>query len=206
MPGAANGSQKFVGSVVGVQNDRTTLKVAFEEGTMATEYNSQLPETMVVGGTTFVAYTASDINPDSDFTMTVGYECSRADGKAVPTCTIDTFGHGPDTTILPGNSENPATTTTFSGDMQHFMNNFQIALTAGTEKLSASPAATTTVSAKSTAAQSSGAPASGAQTSGASATSGAASTGGAQSTGAAAPMRSMAPVLAGLGAAAAFFV
>lgn len=214
MPGAANGRQKFVGSVIDVQNDRTTLKVAFEEGSIETEYYGMGPETVTVGGTTFIAYTVDGIDSmesttDSDaydFTATVAYQCSRSNAEAVPTCTIDTYGQGSDTTILPGNTEVPASTTTFSGDEQFLMNNFQLVITAGTEKLDASAAATPTASdAQSTAAQSTAVQASGAKSSGASATNSAASSGTAQSTGAAAPMRSAAPILAGLGAAAAFF-
>ena len=90
-------------------------------------------------------------------------------------------------------SKFPQTTSTFVGDEQYFINNYKLVITAGTEKLNASAAATPTSS--------------GAQSTVALVSSGTAgSSGVAEATGAAAPMLSMAPVLAGLGAAVAFLV
>lgn len=207
MPGAANANQSFVGSVVSLQNDRTTISMAFDGDAIETEYYGQGPDLVTVGGTTYVAYEATATDEESSVTVTVNLACSRADGSAVPTCTAATKIDGAAADTISG-LESAASTTTMSGDEQYFLNNFKLVITAGTEKLSASAAATPTASGPTptgSSAQSSGtSAASGA--SAASAASSAASSGVAQATGAAAPMRSLAPVLAGMGAAAAFFV
>src|SRR5689334_15594616 len=59
MPGAANGGQSFVGSVIAVQNDRTTISMAFDGEGIETEYYGEGPKTVTVGGTTYVAYEVS---------------------------------------------------------------------------------------------------------------------------------------------------
>ena len=209
LPGAPVSGLSWVGSVIGVQNDHTTLSVSVKGiEAIGTEYAEEMPETITVGGTTFIAYQATAT--ESDFTATVALQCERANGDAVPTCTMTTNGSGPEGTIAPTDSDAAIVTTTMSGDMAGYLNNFPLVITAGEDKLSgASAAATPTASG----AQSTGSvsPAASAKSSAASAAksnaASAASSGTtAQSTGAAAPMRSMAPVLAGLGAAAAFFV
>ncbi|KAH6644629.1 hypothetical protein C7974DRAFT_24748 [Boeremia exigua] len=197
LPGAANANQSFVGSVVAQQDDRTTLSLAFNGGAIESEYYGQGPDIVTVGGTTYVAYEASATDEESDFTVTVALACTRENGDAVPTCTATTRGDGPENSILASDSDSPQTTMTMSGDEQYYLNNFKLVITAGTEKLSASAAATPTGStAQSTGTQS---------TVGSIVSSGASSQV-VQATGAAVPMRSMAPVLAGMGAAAAFFV
>ena len=203
MPGAANANQSFVGSVIAQQDDRTTLSLAFDEDAIETEYYGSGPDLVTVGGTTYVAYEATAT--DEDFTVTVNLACNRENGSAVPTCTVTTKAEGAAATSV---SDFPQGTTTMSGDEQYFLNNFKLVITAGTEKLSASAAATPTGSgAPSTSGASSAASSrTGAQSTVASAASSTGSSGVAQATGAAAALHTMAPVLAGLGAAAAFFV
>lgn len=223
MPGAANGDQSFVGSVIAVQDDRTTISMAFDGEGIETEYYGQGPKTVTVGGTTYVAYevSATAIVEDVSATATIDLACSRADANAVPTCEINTKvegGPADETSAL-----SDATTTTFDGDMQYYLNNFPLVITAGEDKLGASAAATPSASEATptgttgSSAQSSGTPAasrasasSGPLASGASAAASAASSAAssavAQATGAAAPMRSVAPVLVGMGAFAAFLV
>lgn len=201
MPGAANANQSFIGSVVSLQNDRTTLSLAFDGDAIETEYYGQGPDLVTVGGTTYVAYEATATDEESSVTVTVNLACSREDGSAVPTCTAATKIDGAAANSISG-LDSAESTTTMSGDEQYFLNNFKLVITAGTEKLSASAAATPTASGPTptgSSAQSSAASA-------ASAASSAGSSGVAQATGAAAPIRSLAPVLAGMGAAAAFFV
>ncbi|KAF3031797.1 Mucin-21 [Didymella heteroderae] len=221
MPGAANGDQSFVGSVVAVQDDRTTISMAFDGEGIETEYYGQGPKTVTVGGTTYVGYevAATAIVEDVTATATVDLACSRADGRAVPTCAITTKIDGGPSDVVSGLED--TTTTTMTGDEQYYLNNFQLVITAGEEKLGASAAATPSASeatptgssaqssgtfAASGASTSSGASASSDASAAASAASNAASSGPAQATGAAAPMRSLAPVLVGMGAAAAFFI
>lgn len=196
MPGAPDVDQNFVGSVISVQSDRTTLSIAFDGEGPGSEYygDGPGPETITVGGTTYVGYVASVTDEENNFTETVAMECARENGNAVPTCAYSTLGQGPESR---SNTEPLTSTMTMSGDMQYYLNNAKLVITAGTEKLSASAAATPIASG----AQSTGTP-----STAASASSNAASSGAAQATGAAAPIRSVAPVLAGLGAAAAFFV
>ncbi|KAF1927096.1 uncharacterized protein M421DRAFT_6299 [Didymella exigua CBS 183.55] len=201
MPGAANANQSFVGSVVSLQKDRTTISMAFDGEAIETEYYGSGPDLVTVGGTTYVAYEATAIDEEGSVTVTVSLACSRADGSAVPTCTAATKIDGAAAEIVSG-LESAASTTTMSGDEQYFLNNFKLVITAGTEKLSASAAATHTASEPTP----TGSSTRSSSASAASAASSAASSGVAQATGAAVSMRSLAPVLAGMGAAAAFFV
>ncbi|OSS48839.1 hypothetical protein B5807_06907 [Epicoccum nigrum] len=206
MPGAPVSGISWVGSVVSVQNDHTILSVSMKGiENIGTEYAAEMPQTITVGGTTFIAYEATAT--EDDFTATVALQCERANGDAAPTCTATTNGSGPETTIAATDSDAAVMTTTMGGDMAGYMNNFPLVITAGEDKLSgASAAATPTASG----AQSTGSasPAASANSSAAKSNAASAASSGtaAPSTGAAAPMRSMAPVLAGLGAAAAFFV
>lgn len=193
-----------------LQNDRTTISMAFDGDGIETQYYGQGPDTVTVGGTTYIAYEATASDEESSVTATVNIACSRADGSAVPTCTVETKIDGAAAGTISG-LEAGASTTTMSGDEQYYLNNYKLVVTAGEEKLSASAAATPSASeptiTKSSSQSSGTSAASGASgASAASAASSAASSGIAQATGAAAPMRPLAPVLAGLGAAAAFFV
>lgn len=198
LPGAANANQSFVASVVSLQGDRTTLSVAFDGEALETEYYGTGPGLVTMGATTYVAYAVTASGSSEDNALTAYLECSRADGKAVPTCAMTTRGGGPKESTASLSDDDfdfPETTMTMSGDSQYMMNTYELVITAGTEKLKASAAATPTSG-------------SGSSTAGGSTTarSTAGSSGVAQATGAAAPMLAMAPALAGLGAAAAFFV
>ncbi|KAJ8115742.1 hypothetical protein OPT61_g2672 [Boeremia exigua] len=202
MPGAAHPNQSFVGSVISQQSDRTTLSLAFDGDGIETEYYANGPQTVTVGGTTYIAYEASATDEEAGFAVTVELACNRENGDAVPTCTATTRGDSMGTSINISDLPGQQATTTLSGDEQYFLNTFQLVITAGIEKLSASAAATPTGSA----AQSTGTQSTGTQSTAESAASSTGSSEAVQATGAAASVGSMAPVLAGLGAAAAFFV
>lgn len=236
MPGAANANQSFLGSVEWKEGDRTTISLACDGDCMLTEYYGTGPARVTVGGTTYVGYQASATDTGSGNAVTVDLACSRENGSAAPTCTMTTRDavsesnlhnsycesqRGTSTTtytvtdtpwsnngdgspvprIVTETIANmctgdfdpnvfPQTTMTMSGDEQYFINNYKLVITAGTEKLSASAASTPTGSgARSTSGPSSSR-----------------SSGIAQATGVAAPMRTTAPALVGLAAAAAFFV
>jgi hypothetical protein len=91
LPGAPVSGLSWVGSVIGVQNDHTTLSVSVKGiEAIGTEYAEEMPQTITVGGTTFIAYEATAT--ESDFTATVALQCERSNGDAVPTCTMTTNG------------------------------------------------------------------------------------------------------------------
>ncbi|CAO2652503.1 Nn.00g007860.m01.CDS01 [Neocucurbitaria sp. VM-36] len=233
LPGAANADQNFVGSVIEQNGDHTTLSLAFADGPAETpDYYRSAPDTVTIGGTTFVAYEATAVDPlgESDQTITVSLECSRAEAKAVPTCTMSTIGAEAVVSELcaglsiqshatPVEGQEYCTdssaltfdqTLTLSGESQAYLNNFPLTITAGEDKLGASAAATPTASSASITgsasarASGSGSGSGTAAVTGSSATfSGSSGTAPQQTTNAAAPMRSMKPALAGLGAAAA---
>lgn len=234
LPGAANADQNFVGSVIAQNGDHTTLSLAFAHGaTQSDDYYRSAPDTVTIGGTSFVAYEVTAVDPvgESDKTVTVSLECSRSEAKAVPTCTMSTIGaEAVISEFCAGlTSESPATsvegqqyctdssaltfdeTLTLSGDSQYYLNNFPLTITAGEDKLSASAAATPTGNSASVTGSASARASSGSRSGTAAATgpsaasSGSSSTAPAQTTNAAAPLRSIAPALAGLGAAAAAF-
>ncbi|KAF1364608.1 hypothetical protein EJ07DRAFT_162340 [Lizonia empirigonia] len=191
LPGAANANQSFVGSMVAQTGDRTTLSVAFDGPTILTEYYGTGPDYVTVGGTTYMAYLQTATDAGSDNSATVDIACSRTNGNAVPTCAYTMRDLASENSLRDSlcSSQMGTSTTTYV----YFLNNYRLIITVGTEKLNASAAATPTGS--------------GAQSTVASVSSSAAgSSGPSQATGAAAPMLTISPVLAGLGAAAAFFV
>lgn len=206
LPGAANANQSFVGSVVSLQGDRTTLSLAFDGDAIETEYYGNGPNLVTVGGNTYMAYEASAYHPasserpygESDLAATVRLECTRENSDAIPACATMIQGIGLNNSILASGNEVARTTMTLSGDLQqYYENEFKLIITAGTEKLSVSAAPSPTeATVESTRTQ----PAT------ESTESGSLTPGATQATGAAGPTRSMIPVLAGLGAAAAFFV
>ena len=228
LPGAANADPTFVGSVIEQNGDRTTLSLAFQTGaTQTPDYYRSAPDTVTFGGTTYIAYEATAADPigESDNSITVSLACSRANAKAAPTCTMSTKGADavisalcasittqPQATPVEGQeyctgSESLTTqeTLTLSGESQYYVNNFPLIITAGTDKL-ASAAATPTASSASVTTSASARSGSGTASGSGPSSTGAASSGPApQTTNAAAPVRSMAPALAGLGAAAAAF-
>jgi hypothetical protein len=206
LPGAANANQTFVGSVIEQNGDQTVLALTFANSVSMPDYFRSAPDQVTVGGTTFVAYKVSATDAGSNATTaTIELQCNRASGgiSAVPTCTMSTLGAanvlgdvcaGLTVASLPeyctqSSAVNVEQIQTFSGESQYFVNNYPLIITAGTEKLGASAAATpTTGSAAITVA-------------------GAGSGSASQATGAALPMKTMAPALAGLGAAiGAFFL
>ncbi|OAL56381.1 hypothetical protein IQ07DRAFT_526326 [Pyrenochaeta sp. DS3sAY3a] len=183
LPGAAEANQTFVGSVIAQSGDQTTLSLAFADGPAeSSEYYRSAPPTVTLEGTTFVAYQATAEDPlnDSDNTVTVSLECSRSDTNAAPTCVVSTAG------------VEAVISELYS---QYYLNNFQLIITAGEEKLSAVAAATPTASGASVTGSGSAVSGSGSAASGVPQ----------QSTNAAGPMMTMAPALAGLGAAAAAY-
>lgn len=228
----------FEGSVIKQDGDRTTIAIQ-PAGPSASDMVSLpgLPSTITVGAATYVAYQAlvSDILEGDDTTVTVSLACERANTKAVPTCTVSTAGIAElasrictavvktDGPYAPGGSqdfcaafdgnEGPVQTSILSGDAAHFLNEFPLTITSGTEKLSA--AATTSASGASVTGSGSAAPASGsvsgsgiaASTGSQAASAASASASASKATGAAASIHTMVPALAGMGAAvAAFFL
>lgn len=223
LPGAANANQTFVGSVIEQNGDQTVLSLAFANAQSTSDYFRSAPDQVTVGGTTFVAYnvSATDSSGPDTASVTIELQCRRPTGgiSAVPTCTLSTLGvdnvlgsvcSGLSVASLPeyctaSSAANVEQTQTFSGESQYYINNYPLVITAGTEKLGASAAATPSAGSASV----TGALAGSATTSGAGASeSGARGSGPAeQSTAAAAPLKTMAPALAGLGAAVgAFFL
>lgn len=224
LPGSANYNETFLGSVIAQNGDYTTLAIAFQDGpAQSDEYYRSAPPTVTLGGTTFVAYEVTAVDPlgESGKTVTVSLECTRAEVSAAPTCTMSTKGADAVISELCAglSTQSHATpvegaqyctdsaaltfeqTMTMSGDSQSFLNNFPLIITAGTEKLGASAAPTPTASSASVTRPISGSSAvAGSGTPATSATS--SSSVPQQSSNAAAPMRSMAPALAKLGAAA----
>ncbi|KAH7406817.1 hypothetical protein DE146DRAFT_689788 [Phaeosphaeria sp. MPI-PUGE-AT-0046c] len=195
LPGAANANQSFVGSVVEQNGDQTVLSLAFANAVSTPDYFRSAPDSVTVGGTTYVAYKVSgtDSAGPNAAAVTIELECRRPSGgpSAVPTCTLSTLGAN---SVLGG-------VCSGFGESQYFINNYPLVITAGTEKLGASAAATPSAGSASVTGAGSSAAAAPSQ-SGPSA-----SVSPQQATGAAPPMRTMAPALVGLGAAAgAFFL
>jgi hypothetical protein len=246
IPGAASANQTFLGSVVQTNGDNTIMSLSFANPPTMTEneYFYSAPAMVTIAGTTRVAYNVSGSDPlaSSAPTVTVQLDCQRSSGgiSAVPTCTLSTQGANPalsgvcaglTVTSLPeyctaSDAQTFDQTMTLSGELQYHINNFQLIITAGTEKLGASAAATPSASSVSVTGvaggngTTSGAIAAGSRTTGGPAASGSGTNGdgaaasrtsaGAsgspqQASGAAMPMRSVAPALVGLGAAAAAF-
>jgi hypothetical protein len=218
LPGAANANQTFLGSVMQQSGDHTVLALAFASVASTPDYFRSAPGQVTVGGTTFVAYNASatDTEAKDAAAVTIQLECRQPSGgvSAVPTCTMSTLGAGSvlgavcsglSVASLPeyctaSSAVNAQQTLTFSGESQYYINNYPLIITAGTEKLGASVAATPS--------------AGGALATGTGSGTGAVSVAAApsrssgspqQATGAAAPARTMAPALVGLGAAVGVF-
>lgn len=235
LPGSADFNDTLVASVVAQDGDHTTLALAFLDGpTQSDEIYPRAPPTVTIGGTTFVAYEVTAVDPlgESDNTVTVSLECTRSGASAAPTCTMSTKGADAVISELCAGltAQSHATpvegaqyctdsaaltfeqTLTLSGDAEASLNDFQVIITAGVEKLDASAAATPTASGASVTRSSSGsssvaAAGSGPSASGPSASAAASSSSvPQQSSNAAAPMRTIAPALAGLGAAVAYFL
>jgi hypothetical protein len=221
LPGAANANETFLGSVVEQSGEQTIVALAFASTPSAPDYFTQAPSRATIGGTTFVAYnvTASDTDGPNAASITIGLQCRRPNGEieAVPTCTLSTLGAGGLVNDLCGgltvaslpeyctasSAVNYEQTQTFSGESQYFINNYPLIITAGTEKIGASVAATPKASSANITGLAVG---SGSGTAAVpSQTVSGASGSPLQATGAAAPMKTITPALAGMGAAAAAF-
>lgn len=223
IPGAEDAKLKFIGSVIDAKNDKTTLSIKYESPE-SEDYYGEAPKTVTVAGTTYVGYSA-DMGfsyPSVTESMSMAMACSRGTASnAIATCEIttrnfDAFTKNYCSVLAAETTRTTAaeleelctsptsvateTTMTMSGEMAAYMNNFELIITAGTEKIGASAAATPS---------SSGASLTRAVSSGATPAPSAASSSGVvqQSTNAAAPAMTMAPMLAGMGAAvAAYFL
>lgn len=221
LPGASNANQTFLGSVIEQSGDQTVLSLAFVNAPSTPDYFRSAPQQVTVGGTTFVAYnvSATDDGASNAATVTIELECRRSNGgvSAVPTCTLSTLGaEGMVSDLCAGltvasfpdyctasSAVNVKQTQTFSGESQYYINNYPLVITAGTEKLGASAAATTSTGIASVTGAGSGTASIAAVSS---PTVSDASGSPPQATGAAAPLRNVAPALIGLGAAAGAFL
>jgi hypothetical protein len=227
MPGLSDSNMTFIGSVISANKDRTTLSIEYQSSDMTdNEMFSQAPKTVTLGSNTYVGFEVfQEVLDDGDFTMTISAACSRTNTDADATCVMSTSGIGPIMSALCAEGEEAdadyctqsggleiAVTTTLPAD---YFGTFPLVITAGEDKLSASAAATPSPSGASMTSGSSGSAAASASSgsgtgsatgTGPSATGAASSssTEVAEATGAA-PMMTMAPALAGLGAAAAAF-
>lgn len=233
LPGASNANQSFVGSVITKSGDRTTLSVAFDGDASMTEDYGIAPGYVTVGGTTYMAYQVTTSDSDSDPPVTVDLACSRADGKAVPTCTYTMPDLATETASPCSSQTGVAVTMTdtpeySSGDFSPIVRTVtetRANACIGSVNPSDFSQTTTTLTGdeqyylnnyklvitagteKLNASAAMTPTGSGVPSTGALVSSGTTKGPGApQNTGAATPTLAMAPVLAGLGAAAAFFV
>lgn len=221
LPGGADANQTFLGSVVEQSGDQTIMSMAFAETPISPGYYARAPGTVTLEGETYVAYsvTGTDSGDTDASPVTVGFECRResAGENTVPTCTASTTGlEGAISRFCSGLSEQlesvpgyctnsssiqTAETQTFNADTDSiYYLTYPLIITAGSEKLGASAVATPSSSSASvTGGSGSGTPA--APSRSVSGASGVVE----QTTGGAAPMKTMVPALAGVGAAAAAF-
>ncbi|USP80277.1 hypothetical protein yc1106_07551 [Curvularia clavata] len=216
MPGTGDSDISYEASVIKVEDDRTTLSLAVKGLSDMTDLVDSMAQTVTLAGNTYYAFNGAAA--EAGVTISITGECSRKNtDEESATCSISTKGleeamssacaeAGASEEMCASGVLQPSTSTTLP---KGYFTMAQIVVTAGADSLpSASAAATPSVgSASPTAsgASNSGKPtASGsdnAAASGASKTSQAAP----QSTNAA-PLMTMVPALAGLGAAAAFFL
>jgi hypothetical protein len=214
LPGAANANQTFYGSVIAQSGESTVLSLAYANAPSTPDYFRSAPQQATVGGTTYVAYNVSAIDEAASVavTVTIGLECRRPSGgiSAVPTCTLSTLGVGgmisdlcagltvasPPEYCTASSALAAEQTQTFSGESQYYINNYPLIITAGTDKLGASAAASPSAGSASVTAAGTGS-----GTVARSQTLSSASGSAQQATGAAAPMKTMAPALVGVGAA-----
>ncbi len=164
LPGAADTNQSFVGSVIAQNDDHMTLSLAFAKGPVQSEglYTSP-PKTVTLEGTSVVAYsvTGTDQGNTNNPAVTISVGCSRSGTSIAPTCTMSTLGFQDAISALCAGLTAPAgyctnsaalnfaQTVTLNGGSQPYLNNFQLVITAGEQKLKAA-AATTTATATAT--------------------------------------------------------
>lgn len=163
LPGAANANQTLKGSVVEQNGDMTVLSLAFASTPTTPDLYTSAPARVTVAGTTRVVYAASASDAaasGSTPSVTVQVDCVRPTGdiSAVPTCTVSTQGANQAlSAVCAGLTVSPVPdyctnadaqtfeqTLTFSGDSQFYLNNYQLIITAGEEKLGSAAAATPT--------------------------------------------------------------
>ncbi|KAF1835877.1 hypothetical protein BDW02DRAFT_617793 [Decorospora gaudefroyi] len=220
MPGMGDSGMTFVGSVMDVSDDRTTLSISYQAADATLdELYSEAPQTVTLGGETYleVLAMATESFEDTEVVVTVSMACSRKNtDEEEATCTMSTGGLeealsavcGPDTdsALCPdlGDLAIETTTTLPSG----YFGTFPLVITAG-EELLPSASAAATPSAGSASVTGSGSASASASPTASDSASGSESATGAESSSstfsAGAPMMTMGPALAGLGAAAAAF-
>jgi len=221
MPGGEGSDVTYEASVMNVENDRTTLSVSFPGLDDVTNIVDQLAQTVTIAGNTYYAFNA-EVAEDG-ITVNLAGECTRKNTDAEEaTCTMTTKGldealssvcEGPDaiSELCTGGALDTSTTTTLPAG---YFSMAEIVITAGGDSLpDASAAATASASsATATASESDDSEPASETDSPTSSGTEAASSGASQTSGSpeeatgAAPMMTMVPALAGLGAAAAFFL
>lgn len=259
MPGPNYGEAadySYLGSVVGVNGDKTTLALEYDFGTTSDYFghNYEAETYTLIGGTRIEGRTSTaDIGDGGDFTASVGCDvpstgkatctysengaylasmyCSNVKEYATPVTTTYAYTYtsdeyGPATTetyvetygglddfpsylepyiefCSTGGSALPEeiaiATETFK---PKYVQNYQVIITAGEEKLKATAGSTPSNSEAKPTGTATGTAATGTATS----ATGSTDAPQAEFTGAAAPMRALAPALAGLGAAMAAFM
>lgn len=224
MAGAGSNSLSYVASVITVENDSTTMSLDVQGMTEDLGAVAEIGQTVTLAGNTFFGVRA--VAENEGVTVTIMGQCTRQNtDDQEATCTMSTKGlesairsacasaDSNEELCSEGNLDTSTTTTLPDG----YLNMVQFVVTAGEDLLpSASAAATPSAgsasltSSKSTATNSAKPASSGSEeaaSSGASRTSQASQTSQAapEATNAA-PLMTMVPALAGLGAAAAFFL
>lgn len=221
MPGNGESDVSYEASVIKVENDSTTLSLSVKGLSDMTEAIDSIAQTVTLAGNTYYAFNGAAAVAEAGVTISVVGECSRenTDEESV-TCSISTKGleeamssacaeAGVSEEYCASGASDSSTSTTLPGE---YFNMAQIVVTAGGDSLpSASAAATPSVGSASPTASPSASNASESGKPTASGSEPAASSAGSktsqpvpQSTNAA-PLMTMAPALAGLGAAAAAF-
>ncbi|XP_014553371.1 hypothetical protein COCVIDRAFT_29406 [Bipolaris victoriae FI3] len=221
MAGTGSYSLSYVASVIAVENDRTTMSLDVQGMTEDLGAAAEIGQTVTLQGNTFYAVNA--VAENEGVTVTIMGQCTRQNtDDQEATCTMSTKGleaaissacasaDSEDELCSEGDLDTTTTTTLPDG----YFNMVQVVVTSGENLLpSASAAATpsagsaSVTSSKPSATNSAKPTSSGSEvaaSSGASRTSQASSA--APEATNAAPLMAMVPALAGLGAAAAFFL
>lgn len=212
----------FYGSVVGVDGERVTMAVKYNEetdlSTFGYEYSNE-PQTITFIGSTSLESVITTTEPFNGGAFTMSMGCSMGSGnRAKPTCYVSSNGPAVYSQYCSGLTQEETPDYCLSGSTvpssiavqtlpinRNDIQTLQIIITAGEEKLSATAGATvSTASPSATSATSSATVVQAqAQQTGASVST---PTSTAVYTGAAAPMATMVPALAGIGAVAALFL
>lgn len=222
MPGADGSDMTIKASVMNVDKDRTTLSLALPTQSDSSDTIADIDQTVTIAGNTYYGFDASAEN--MGVSVHVVGECTRKDtADKEATCTMSTKGLDAAISSLCGGSD-PDPDVCNSGNLQlsmtttlpeGYFNMAEVIVTAGQSLLpSASAAASPSVGSASPTASPSGSASGSASGSDAAKSDKPTASGshdashsskGPEATGAAAIMN-VAPALAGLGAAAAFFL